>query len=127
MDGEEAGAVKNLLATGGAGCGDEGGCVAVVSFHGFANSGKEYLFADGDGGLVVFFFVAERAGHAAAGGGYDVEAAARKKSEEVGGLLDADEGFLVAVSVEPDFEGEVEELPGRDVPPLDFTHKEFVV
>ena len=108
VEGVDAGAVEDLLAAGGAGSGDEGGGgvagVVVRGGDGTAQRGEEEHLADGDGGLVVFFLVAEGAG----------------------GFFDADEGFLVAVAVEPDVEGLGTELFGTDVAPGDFAHDEFV-
>ncbi len=130
VEGVDAGAVEDLLAAGGAGSGDEGGGgvagVVVRGGDGTAQRGEEEHLADGDGGLVVFFLVAEGAGHATAAGGDDVESAAFEQAEHGCGFFDADEGFLVAVAVEPDVEGLGTELFGTDVAPGDFAHDEFV-
>ena len=104
-----------------------GGVSVVVGLHGLADGREEEHLADGQGCLVMLFLVAEGACHAAAGGGDDVQVAAWQQAQHGGSLVDAYDGFLVAVAVEPYLDSIATELVGGDVAAGHFAHDEFVV
>ena len=72
MHGMDAGAVEDLLATGGTWCRNDAWRDVVSIGDGLANGGEQHHLADGQRGLVMLFFVAERACHAAAAAWDDV-------------------------------------------------------
>ena len=74
----------------------------------------------------MLLFVAEGAGHAAAAARDDVDNGAGQEAEGGSGLVDADQSFLVAVAVEPYFNGVVTEGGGRDAAGGDLAHYELV-
>ena len=72
MHGMDAGAVEDLLATGGTWCRDDAWRDVVSIGDGFSYGREQHHLADGQRGLVMLFFIAERACHAAAAAGDDV-------------------------------------------------------
>ena len=126
MDSLDACAVEDLLTAGGAGGGDECGFFFCL-VHSFPYCGEEHHLAYRDGGLVVFFLIAERARHTATAAGYDVHIGAFEEAQHCGSLLDADQGFLVTVAVEPDVARIGLEHICGDAAFGDFSHEKLVV
>ena len=103
-------------------CGDVVGREA----EGAADGGEKDHFADLERAAIMFFFVAEGAGHAAAAAGDDMNRGARQEAQGRGGLVNTDEGLLVAVAVEPNLDGITTEGIGGDAAGGDLAHDELV-
>ena len=81
---------------------------------GAADGWEKDHFADLERAAIMLLFVAERAGHPAAAAGDDMDCGSWQKAQGGGGLVDAYEGFLMAMAVEPDLDRIVTECFGRD-------------
>ena len=93
---------------------------------GAADSGEKDHFADLERTAVMPLFIAEGTGHAAAAAGDDMHGRSAQKLQGRDGLFNADQGFLVAMAVEPDLNGIISENVGRDAAGGGFAGEELI-